>query len=94
MVKKRNYDSEYKNYQGSEKQKHNRALRNAARREMMKDGKVRKGDGNDVDHIHGIQDGNKSANLRVQAKSENRSYPRSSSGKDLELTKRKPKKRK
>ena len=40
----RNYDSEYKNYQGSEEQKHNRALRNKARRAALKNGTVHKGD--------------------------------------------------
>jgi len=67
----RNYRSEYDNYQGTEEQKKRRAVRNAARRGMMRDGKVRKGDGKDVDHIGGMH--NAPSNLRVLSKSTNRS---------------------
>lgn len=77
----RNYKMEYKNYQGSEEQKKNRAKRNAARRKLEREGRVRKGDGKDVDHKNGISAGNGSSNLRVQDKSENRSYPRDKNGK-------------
>jgi hypothetical protein len=72
----RNYQKEYQNYQGSDKQKKNRAKRNAARRKMEKAGRVHKGDGNDVDHKKGVGGGNGSKNLRVQKKSNNRSFPR------------------
>ena len=72
----RNYRKEYDNYQGSEKQKKNRAKRNAARRKMTRAGRVSKGDGKDVDHKNGIGKGNSSNNLRVQPKSKNRSFPR------------------
>jgi hypothetical protein len=72
----RDYKSEYKNYQGTEEQKKNRAKRNAARRKMERAGKVSKGDGKDVDHKKGIPGGNGSKNLRVQSKSANRSFPR------------------
>ena len=76
----RNYDLEYKNYQGSEEQKKNRAKRNAARRKLEREGRVHKGDGNDVDHKRGISGGNGDSNLRVQSKSDNRSYPRDKNG--------------
>ena len=80
MTKKpRNYADEYKNYQGSEEQKKRRAKRNAARAEMMKDGKVRKGDGKDVNHRDGNPNHNTKSNLQVQDKSDNRSYPRTKS---------------
>ena len=67
----RNYKAEYENYQGTEDQKKRRAVRNAARRMMMRKGKVRKGDGKDVDHINGLH--NAANNLRVLSKSANRS---------------------
>lgn len=72
----RNYDKEYKNYQGTEEQKKNRAKRNAARRKMERKGKVSKGDGKDVDHKSGVSAGNSPSNLRVKSKSANRSFPR------------------
>lgn len=74
--KKRNYRKEYDNYQGKPEQKKNRAKRNAARDKMEKAGKVRKGDGKDIDHRNGNPQDNSSENLRVQSKSANRSYPR------------------
>ena len=46
---KRNYRKEYDNYQGKPEQKKRRAKRNAARSKLAKAGKVRKGDGKDVD---------------------------------------------
>lgn len=48
--RKRNYTEEYK-YHSSQLQKRRRAARNAARRLMIKKGKVRKGDGKEVNHI-------------------------------------------
>lgn len=76
MPKKRNYRKEYDRYQGTAEQKKNRAKRNAARRKLEKAGKVRKGDGKDVDHKNGVKAGNGSKNLRVKSKSSNRSFPR------------------
>ena len=72
----RDYKSEYKNYQGKPEQIEKRASRNAARSKMEQAGKVRKGDGKDVDHRNGNPKDNSSKNLRVQSKSANRSYPR------------------
>jgi hypothetical protein len=51
MPKKRDYAKEYAQYHASPEQKKRRAQRNAARREAEKDGKVRKGDGKEVDHL-------------------------------------------
>ncbi len=76
----RDYKKEYANYQGTDKQKKNRAKRNAARRKLEKEGRVRKGDGKDVDHKNGIAAGNGKSNLRVQSKSANRSFPRNKDG--------------
>lgn len=73
---KRNYKQEYKNYHASPEQKKKRASRNAARATMVAKGKVRKGDGKDVDHKNGNANQNSGGNLRVQSKSANRSFPR------------------
>lgn len=88
--KPRNYRNEYDAYQGTEEQKKNRAKRNAARAKLTKEGRVHKGDGMDVDHKHGISGGNGDGNLRVQTKSNNRSYPRDHHGGDTEITGGKP----
>lgn len=75
---KRNYKEEYANYQGKEEQKKNRAKRNGARRMLEKDGRVRKGDGKDVDHSKPLVKGggNSRNNLSVKSKSSNRSFKR------------------
>lgn len=74
----RNYKKEYANYQGTPEQIKKRSMRNKARRKMMKAGKVKKGDGKDVDHKKPISKGGSNApsNLRVQSDNENRSFPR------------------
>jgi hypothetical protein len=90
MAKKRNYGSEYKNYQGKPDQIANRSKRNAARSKLEKEGRVHKGDGKDVDHKQGVAAGNGAGNLRVQSKSSNRSYARDSKGGDTEITGTKP----
>jgi hypothetical protein len=72
----RDYKREYELYHDTEKQKTRRAQRNAARRKMEQAGKVRKGDGKDVDHRNRNTGNNSSSNLRVQSKSNNRSYSR------------------
>lgn len=77
----RKYRKEYDNYQGTEKQKKNRAKRNAARRKMERAGRVKKGDGKDVDHKRGVSAGNGKSNLRVQKKGMNRSFPRTKKAK-------------
>lgn len=74
----RDYKTEYKNYQGSKEQKKNRASRNKARRELMRKGRVRLGDGMDVDHKNMNPKDNSSSNLRIKTKSANRSFKRNS----------------
>lgn len=62
-------------YNSSDEQKKRRAQRNAARSEMEKAGKVRKGDNKDVDHKAHKARGklnNSKSNLRVMDKSANR----------------------
>lgn len=73
---KRDYRAEYDRYHASPEQKKKRASRNAARATMEAKGKVRKGDGKDVDHKNGNANQNGKGNLRVQSKSANRSFPR------------------
>lgn len=62
-------------YNSQPEQKKRRAQRNAARRQMEKEGKVKKGDGKDVDHKQHKARGklnNTRSNLRVMDKSKNR----------------------
>ena len=59
-------------YNSSPEQKKNRASRNAARRAAEKAGKVRKGDGRDVDHKNMNPKDNRKSNLKVMDKSKNR----------------------
>lgn len=89
--KPRPYKKEYAQYQGKPAQIKKRAERNAARRELMKTGAVRKGDGKDVDHIRGLSRGgtNARSNLRVRSASSNRSFSRNS---DHSMRSNRPKK--
>ena len=77
----RDYKREYARYQGKPEQIENRAERNAARRALMKEGVVRKGDGMDVDHRTPLAKGggNSRSNLRAVPKSKNRSFARTKS---------------
>jgi len=61
-------------YNSKPEQKKNRAARNQARKEAMRDGKVSKGDGKDVDHKRQLMEGgtNHKANRRVVSKGANR----------------------
>ena len=66
------YDTEY---QASPLQKRRRAQRNAARAKMEKAGKVRKGDGKDVNHKNANKSGylsNRLSNLNVESQKTNR----------------------
>ncbi len=73
---KRNYRQEYDRYQGKSSQKKKRAARGRARTKLMKKGRVRLGDGNDVDHKDTNANNNSDKNLRVQKKGTNRSFKR------------------
>ena len=72
----RNYKSEYENYQGTSAQKKRRAMRNKARRMMIREGKAKKGDGLDVEHISGNPMNSSKSNLKMGSKRANRSFPR------------------
>lgn len=71
----RDYKKEYKNYHGKPKQRKERAARTKAREMMIKKGKVKKGDGKDIDHKKPLRNGGSKGinNLRIRDKSNNRS---------------------
>jgi len=73
MPKARNYKREYALSQSSTKSKKDRVARNRNRRHAEKAGRVRKGDGMDIDHRDGNPRNNSSKNLRVVSRSRNRS---------------------
>jgi hypothetical protein len=78
----RDYKKEYANYQGKPSSIKDRAKRNSARAEMVKAGRVSKGDGKDVDHKKPLIKGgsNTRSNLRAVSKSTNRSFARNKNG--------------
>lgn len=69
----RDYRKEYAQYHSKTAQKKDRASRNSARATLLSAGRVRKGDGRDVDHKNGNPRDNRKSNLRVMPKSRNRS---------------------
>jgi hypothetical protein len=73
-------DRKYTNavkYEAQPEQVKNRVARNAARRKLMKAGKVSKGDGKDVAHVKAFDKGGTNKDgLRVVSKSANRSFKR------------------
>lgn len=68
----RDYKDEYEKFQSSTKSKKDRAHRNKVRRKALRDGRVKKGDGKDIDHVDGNPRNNSKKNLRVVSKSTNR----------------------
>ena len=72
--KERDYRKEYDNYHGKPEQRKNRSKRVLARREMEAAGRVKKGDGKDVDYKNPLAKGgsNDISNLRVRSISANR----------------------
>jgi hypothetical protein len=68
----RDYKKEYREYHGNPEQRKNRSMRNKARRLMIKKGKVRKGDGMEVDHHDGNPRNNHPNNLRIMPRTANR----------------------
>lgn len=63
-------------YQKSPEQVKKRENRNRARYQMIKAGKVHKGDGKDVEHKDGNALNNSKSNWGVGTQHHNRSYPR------------------
>ena len=78
----RNYQQEYKNYDGTPAVKKKRAQRNKARRMLEREGVVKKGDGKDVDHVTPLSKGGTSARSTLRAKqaTANRPFKRKSDG--------------
>ena len=74
----RNYKRENDNYGSKPEQVTNRVIRNKARRDALAAGKVRKGDGLDVDHKDALSTGgtNELSNQRIVPASKNRSFDR------------------
>jgi len=70
---KRDYKKEYKNYHSKPKAKKQRARNNAANR---KAGTYGNGDNKDIAHSDNNTKNNKRSNLKKQAPSKNRSFPR------------------
>jgi len=62
-----------KKYNAKPEQVKRRAARNATRREAMAAGKVKKGDGKDMDHRNGNPLDRSAKNVRVRSASANRS---------------------
>jgi hypothetical protein len=77
--KKAAYD---KAYNAKPEQVNKREMRNQARAELAKDGKVKKGDGKDVDHKKMLDgDGtNSKGNLRVVDQTTNRGWRKTNGG--------------
>ena len=83
MPYKNKADRKYKQaaaYEDTPAQVKNREERNKARAHLMKEGRVSKGDGKDVDHIKPLSKGGAStkSNLKVKSASANRSFSRNS----------------
>jgi len=76
----RDYKQEYLSEDRARRQL--RAMRNKARRELSKQGKVHKGDGMDVNHINPLSKGggNSKSNLNVVDHERNASYARTKKG--------------
>jgi hypothetical protein len=67
-------------YNSKPEQKKRRAMRNKARRHMIREGKARKGDGKDVEHVDGNPMNSDPKNLKMGSKRANRSFPRTRTG--------------
>jgi hypothetical protein len=68
-------------YENSPEQVKNRMARNRARAKLMREGKVKKGDGKDVAHVKAFDKGGTNKDgVRVESRSSNRSFKRDSKG--------------
>lgn len=74
----RNYKLEYERYHKSPEQKKRRAARNKIRRQLLREGRVRKGSYIDVHHRDGNPENNSPGNIILQDRSKNRSFARNS----------------
>lgn len=69
----RDYTREYRRFQSSKKAKKDRAARNKARRQALREGKVHRGDDKEVHHKDSNPSHNSKSNLRVVSRTFNRS---------------------
>ena len=78
---KRDYSQEVKTAKARGENKDN-VLRKRARRMMVKKGLVKPHDGKEVDHTQALDMGgsNTPSNFRIKSASDNRSFPRTSTG--------------
>jgi hypothetical protein len=70
--RERDYKQEYKSYHGKPEQIAARASRNSARAAEVKAGRVRKGDGKEVDHKDGNPMNNAKSNRQILTRTANR----------------------
>lgn len=89
--KKRDYQHENEMYKSKPEQIKLRVMRNKARREAIREGRVKKGDGKEIDHIVPLSKGgsNTKGNTRIRSKSQNSSFSRNA---DNSVKKNTPKK--
>ena len=79
-MSRRDYKKENEVTKSTPKNKEKRVVRNRVRREAIRDGLVKVGDGKELDHIKPISKGgsSKKSNIRVTTKSKNSSFDRNS----------------
>lgn len=68
----RNYRKEYDDYHAKPEQRKRRSARTMARRKAIKEGRVKKGDGKEIDHKDFNPLNNSRGNTRVLSRSANR----------------------
>lgn len=85
----RDYKRENELYKSKPEQIALRVKRNKARREAIREGRVAKGDGKEIDHIVPLSKGgsNAKSNTRIRTKSQNSSFSRNP---DKSVKKNKP----
>tara|TARA_R110000787_G_scaffold251575_1_gene357062 strand:- start:470 stop:703 length:234 start_codon:yes stop_codon:yes gene_type:complete len=74
MRKNRDYDKEYKTYHKKHLKDNN--ARHRARYKAEKEGKVRVGDGKEIDHQNNNPRDNSPSNTKIMSRKANRSRPR------------------
>lgn len=79
---KRDYKRENELYNSRPEQRANRSARTMARNDAIKEGRVSKGDGKDIDHKVPLSKGgnNSKGNQRVVSAGQNRSFARNKDG--------------
>lgn len=70
--KARDYDKEYRDYHAKPEQRKRRSERTMARNKAIKEGRVKKGDGKEIDHKDFNPANNSKSNQRIVSRSTNR----------------------